>query len=112
MISKATHRYVRTSTKKAGLVLALIRGKKVESAFAILTAMRKRNAPVIGKILKSAVANAYEKGFSDTDTLYVKEAYVCRGPALKRFRPRAMGRASARHRPTSHITLVLEHTEV
>ncbi|MCH7519353.1 MAG: 50S ribosomal protein L22 [Candidatus Dadabacteria bacterium] len=112
MISKATHKHVHTSTKKVGLVLSLIRGKRVENAFAVLSAMNKRNAPVVAKILKSAVANAFEKGYSDTDTIFIKEAYATPGPTLKRFRPRAMGRASMIRKRTSHITLVLEHTEV
>ena len=109
---KAVHRYARTSPKKAKLVLDLVRGKGVEEAFAVLSLLRKRNAVLVSKLLKSAVANAMEKGLTDTESLYVKEAYACKGPSYKRFRPRAMGRAYQRRRPTSHITVVVEEREV
>jgi large subunit ribosomal protein L22 len=111
MVSRAIGRYVRTSTKKAGVVLELIRGKGVEQAFAILGMVRRRNASSIAKLLKSAVANAYEKGYTDTESLYVREAFASPGPSYKRIRPRAMGRAYQRKRRTSHITIVLEERE-
>ncbi len=108
MVSQAIKKYYRQSPKKVGLVLDLIRGVGVEHAFSTLSTLRKRSAPDIAKILKSAVANASEKGHSDTETLYVKEAYACKGPMLKRIRARAMGRATSRKRRMSHITIVLE----
>ena len=108
MVSQAVKKYYRSSTKKVGLVLALIRGAGVENAFSTLSSVRKRTAPDIAKILKSAVANAAEKGHSDTETLYIKEAYASSGPTLKRIRARAMGRATSRKRRMSHITIVLE----
>lgn len=108
MVSQAIKKYYRQSPKKVGLVLDLIRGEGVESAFSTLSTLRKRSAEDIAKILKSAVANASEKGHSDTETLYIKEAYACEGPTLKRIRARAMGRATSRKRRMSHITIVLE----
>ena len=108
MVSKALLKYTRTSPKKARVVLDLIRGSGVEEAFATLASVKRRPAPIIAKLLKSAVANAGEKGHTDTESLYIKEAYASQGPAIKRFRPRAMGRAYPRKRRTSHITLVLE----
>ena len=108
MVSQAIKKYYRSSPKKVGLVLNLIRGTGVENAFSILSSVRKRSAPDIAKILKSAVANASEKGHSDTETLYIKEVYASKGPTLKRIRARAMGRASSRKRRMSHITIVLE----
>ena len=108
MVSQAIKKYYRSSPKKVGLVLNLIRGTCVENAFSILSSVRKRSAPDIAKILKSAVANASEKGHSETETLYIKEAYASKGPTLKRIRARAMGRASSRKKRMSHITIVLE----
>ena len=108
MVSKAVRKYYRASPKKIGIVLELIRGAGVENAFATLSSLRKRSAPDIAKLLKSAVANASEKGHSDTESLYVKEAYASEGPTLKRIRARAMGRATSRKRRMSHITIVLE----
>ena len=108
MVSQAVKKYYRASPKKLSVVLDLIRGAGVENAFAILSSVRKRSAPDIAKLLKSAVANAAEKGHSDTESLYIKEVYSSKGPTLKRIRARAMGRASARKRRMSHITIVLE----
>ncbi|MEQ9620277.1 MAG: 50S ribosomal protein L22 [Deltaproteobacteria bacterium] len=108
MVSQAVKKYYRSSPKKLGPVLELIRGNGVENAFSILSSLRKRSAPDIAKLLKSAVANASEKGHSDTETLYIKEVYASKGPMLKRVRPRARGRADQRKRRMSHITIVLE----
>lgn len=108
MVSKAVHKYARVSPKKARVVLDLIRGKSVEEASSILLSVRRRVSPLLSKLLKSAVANASEKGYSDIDSLYVKEVYATQGPTLKRFKARAMGRAFARKTKMSHITIVLE----
>ena len=108
MVSKAIHKYARVSPKKARVVLDLIRGKSVEEASSILLSVRRRVSPLLFKLLKSAVANASEKGYSDIDSLYVKEVYATQGPTLKRFKARAMGRAFARKTKMSHITIVLE----
>jgi large subunit ribosomal protein L22 len=108
MVSQATVKYARTSSKKARVILDLIRGNGVEEAFTVLASLKRRSAPIIAKLLKSAVANAAEKNYTDTETLYIKETYASSGPVLKRFRPRAMGRAYPRKRRMSHITIVLE----
>lgn len=108
MVSQAICKYTRTSPKKARVVLDLIRGNGVEEAFTVLASLRRRPAQLIAKLLKSAVANAAEKNHADTETLYVKEAYASGGPVLKRFRPRAMGRAYPRKRRTTHIKIVLD----
>ena len=93
--------------RKARLVLDLIRGKQVGEAIAILNYTPKAASPVIEKVLKSAMANAEHNYDMDVNTLVVSEAYANEGPTLKRFRPRAMGRASAINKRTSHITIVV-----
>jgi large subunit ribosomal protein L22 len=108
MVSQAVLKYARTSPKKVRVVLDLIRGNGVEEAFATLASVRRKPARIVAKLLKSAVANAAEKGHTDTETLYIKEAYASQGTVFKRFRPRAMGRAYPRKRRTSHIKIVLE----
>jgi large subunit ribosomal protein L22 len=103
----ATARYVRTSAQKAGLVLALIRGKDVNRALATLKYTRKGIAEDISKVLRSAIANAQGKdGFSgDVDRLYVSAAYANQGPSQKRVRPAPMGRAFRVLKRTAHLTV-------
>ncbi|MFE7064765.1 50S ribosomal protein L22 [Sutcliffiella sp. NPDC057660] len=107
MQAKAVARTVRIAPRKARLVMDLIRGKQVGEAIAILTLTPKAASPVIEKVLKSAIANAEHNFEMDANTLIVTEAYVNEGPTLKRFRPRAMGRASQINKRTSHITIVV-----
>jgi len=104
----ATAKYVRISPRKAGDVAQLIRGKKVAEAKAILSLTPRAAARVVGKVLDSAVANAENNHDLDADDLYVVQAYVNGGPTLKRFRPRAMGRASRIRKRTSHITVCVD----
>jgi large subunit ribosomal protein L22 len=103
----ATSKYVRTSAQKAGLVLALIRGKDVNRALATLRFTRKAIAEDIAKVLRSAIANAQNKeGFSgDVDNLYVSACYANQGPAQKRVRPAPMGRAFRVLKRTAHLTV-------
>jgi large subunit ribosomal protein L22 len=103
----ATSRYVRTSAQKAGLVLALIRGKDVNDALATLRFARKGVADDIAKVLRSAIANAQNKeGFSgDVDRLFVSACYANQGPAQKRVRPAPMGRAFRVLKRTAHLTV-------
>jgi large subunit ribosomal protein L22 len=103
----ATARYVRTSAQKAGLVLALIRGKDVNQALATLRFTRKGIADDIAKVLRSAVANAQNKpGFSgDVDRLFVSGCYANQGPSAKRVRPAPMGRAFRVLKRTAHLTV-------
>src|SRR5438132_13192667 len=105
--AEATARYVRTSAQKAGLVLALIRGKDVNRALATLKFTRKAIADDIAKVLRSAIANATNKqGFSgDVDRLYVSSCYANQGPSQKRVRPAPMGRAFRVLKRTAHLTV-------
>ena len=107
MEAKAVLRYARVSPRKARLVADMIRGKDVGAAINMLTFTNKKMAPVIAKMLRSAVANAEQKGMNNPDRLYVKTTFVNEGPTLKRFMPRAMGRATKILKRTSHITVVL-----
>ncbi|WP_243388395.1 50S ribosomal protein L22 [Bacillus kexueae] len=107
MQAKAVARTVRIAPRKARLVIDLIRGKQVGEAVAILRHTPKAASPIIEKVLKSAVANAEHNYEMDANNLVVAEAYVNEGPTLKRFRPRAMGRASQINKRTSHITIVV-----
>ncbi|WP_027633266.1 50S ribosomal protein L22 [Clostridium hydrogeniformans] len=108
MEAKAIAKYIRMSPMKVGVVLDLIRGKSVNEAFAILKYTPKDAADVIYKVLKSAVANAENNNNLDPARLVVAEAHVGPGPTLKRFRPRAQGRAYRINKRTSHITLVVK----
>ncbi|MFD0051566.1 50S ribosomal protein L22 [Actinomycetes bacterium NPDC127524] len=107
MEAKAVAKTVRIAPRKVRLVADLIRGKQVGEAVAILRLTPKGASPVVEKVLKSAVANAEHNYEMDINNLVVSEAYVNEGPTLKRFRPRAMGRASAINKRTSHITIVV-----
>ena len=107
MEAKAIAKYVRTSSMKIGIVLDLIRGKKVNEAFAILQFTPKNAAEVVTKVLKSAVANAENNLNLDITRLYVSNAYAGQGPTLKRFRPRAQGRAYRIQKKSSHITIMV-----
>jgi large subunit ribosomal protein L22 len=112
--ASATARYVRTSAQKAGLVLALIRGKDVNRALATLKFTRKGIADDIAKVLRSAIANAQNKeGFSgDVDRLYVSACFANQGPSAKRVRPAPMGRAFRVLKRTAHLTVhVSERSE-
>jgi large subunit ribosomal protein L22 len=103
----ATSRYIRTSAQKAGLVLALIRGKDVNRALATLQFARKSVAEDITKLLRSAIANAQQKdGFGgDVDRLFVSACYANQGPSAKRVRPAPMGRAFRVLKRTAHLTV-------
>jgi large subunit ribosomal protein L22 len=105
--ARATARYVRTSAQKAGLVLALIRGKDVNRALATLRFTKKGVAEDIAKVLRSAIANAQQKdGFSgDVDRLFVAACYANQGPSQKRVRPAPMGRAFRVLKRTTHLTV-------
>jgi large subunit ribosomal protein L22 len=107
MEAKAIARYIRIAPRKVRLVVDLIRGKQVGEAIAILKHTPKAASPVIEKVLMSAVANAEHNLNLDSNDLVISKVFVDEGPTLKRFRPRAMGRASRINKRTSHITLVV-----
>src|SRR5690625_1977475 len=107
MQAKAVAKQVRIAPRKVRLVMDLIRGKEVGEALAILRHTPKASSPVIEKLLHSAIANAEHNYEMEPNNLVINEAYVDEGITLKRFRPRAQGRASRINKRTSHITLVL-----
>ena len=108
MEAQATVKNVRMSARKVRLVLDLIRNQEANRAFAQLNATHRRAVPIVRTLLASAIANAEQKDSNlDVDSLIVKEAYANEGATLKRFRPRAMGRAGSILKRTSHITLVV-----
>jgi large subunit ribosomal protein L22 len=107
MESSAKLSSARLSPRKTRLVVDMVRGKEIQAALNILRFTPQPSARLVAKLLSSAVANAEQKGVSDVDRLYVKSIYVDGGAVLKRFLPRAMGRASKIRKPTSHITVVL-----
>jgi large subunit ribosomal protein L22 len=105
-MSRAEARYVRTSPQKARLVIELIRGQKAGTALNILRATNKRMAPVVEKVLRSAIANAENRSNDlDVDQLYVTACYVNDGPRMKRIRPAPMGRAYRYQRRMAHIVV-------
>jgi|SRR5699024_4818505 len=105
--AKAVVKQVRIAPRKARLVVDLIRGKDVGEAVAILRHTQRGASPVVEKVLHSAIANAEHNYEMDPDNLFVSEVYVDEGITLKRFRPRAQGRASKINKRTSHITLIV-----
>ena len=105
--ARAVNRNVRSSPRKVNLLLKNIRGKKVDIAIRDLSFTRQRIAFDVKKTVQSAIANAENNNQYDIDNLYIAEAYVGKSIVLKRFRPRAKGRASAIKKPYSNITIVL-----
>ncbi|MBI4404887.1 MAG: 50S ribosomal protein L22 [Deltaproteobacteria bacterium] len=101
-------RFARITPRKMRLVAGLCKGLAVEKAHYQLNFCRKRGGKVLAKLLDSAIANAKEKGGIDMDHLYVKRVIVGDAPRLKRFLPRAMGRATPVRKKMSHITVVLD----
>ena len=104
---KAHSRYIRQSPYKVRRVLDLVRGLPVEEAEHVLRLTQRGAAEPIAKTLKSAVANAEHNHALDAEDLVISEAYANEGPTLKRYRPRARGRATRINKRTSHITIVL-----
>jgi large subunit ribosomal protein L22 len=108
MEARAEARYVRTSPQKVRLVVDMIRGQKAGVAINILRSTNKRIAPMVEKVLRSAIANAENRNNDiDVDQLVVTEAYVNEGPRMKRIRPAPMGRAYRYQRRMAHITVMV-----
>jgi large subunit ribosomal protein L22 len=105
---RAITRNVRMSPQKARLVANLIRGKRVEEALTILRFTPKKAARILAKTLRAAIANATDTQNVDPDALYVKRTYVDGGTTLRRFTPRAHGRATPIRKRTSHFTVVVD----
>ena len=106
-IVKAINRNVRSSPRKLNLLLKNSRGKKADIAIRDLSFARQRIASEIKKTVQSAIANAENNNQYDIDNLYIEEAYVGKSIVLKRFRPRAKGRASGIKKPYANLTIVL-----
>ena len=107
-IARAQARFVRVTPQKARRVIDLIRGMDAASAQALLRFAPQGASEPIGKVLDSAIANATNNHEMDARKLVVTECYVDEGPTMKRFRPRAQGRAGQILKRTSHITVILE----
>ena len=107
----ATARYLRGSTRKARLVTAVIKGRPVEEAAALLRFMPQHAARDIARVLKSATANAENNHNLSAEDLFVADAIADEGPTIKRWRPRAQGRAFPIHKPMTHITIVVADRE-
>ena len=101
----ATAKYLRGSTRKARLVVQVIRGRSVEDAAALLRFMPQHAAKDVAGVLKSATANAENNLNLSADELFVVDARADEGPTIKRWRPRAQGRAFPIHKPVTHITV-------
>ena len=108
MEARAQARYIRVTPMKARRVVDLIRGLPAAEAQAIIRIGPWAATEPVGKVLDSAIANATNNVGLDADSLFVKEARVDEGPTMKRFRPRAQGRAYRIRKRTSHITIVVE----
>ena len=105
---KAINKNVRTSPRKVALVCNFIKGKKADIALRDLQFTRKKIANDVSKTVKSAISNAENNNQLDIDNLFVEEAYVGKSLVMKRFRPRAKGRASPIKKPFSRVTIILE----
>jgi large subunit ribosomal protein L22 len=110
VVVRARSKYVRSAPRKARLVMDHIRGKEVEQARAILTHAPRAVADDILKLLNSAVANAESNYELGSDELRIQKAFVDEGPTIKRYRPRALGRATRINKRTSHMTIELTTT--
>jgi large subunit ribosomal protein L22 len=107
----ATAKYLRGSTRKARLVTAAIKGRSVEEAAALLRFMPQHAAKDIARVLKSATANAENNHNLSAEDLVVADAIANEGPTIKRWQPRAQGRAFPIHKPMTHITIVVADRE-
>lgn len=108
MEARARTKYLLIAPRKARLVVDMIRGRSIEHALGILQFTAKRGGRMIAKTVRAAVANAESGQSVDVDKLYVAKAFVDEGPTLKRFLPRAHGRATPVAKRTSHVTVVVD----
>jgi len=110
MIAKAEARYVRISPSKVWQTLDLVRGKSALKAIEILNLVTKKASPLVSKVIKSAMANAKNKGFSEKE-LFISKIAANTGPFLKRFRAASFGRAAMIRKRTSHLIVELDSNE-
>ena len=108
----AKKRFIRQSPYKIRYVLKTIKGLKVEDAINKLSLMNKKASIYIEEVLKASISNMMDKNSNEnSDNLFIKTAYVDEGPAMKRFRPAAMGRATSIRKRTSHLTIIISNKE-
>ena len=107
----ATAKYLRGSTRKANLVVAAIKGRPVEEAASLLRFMPQHAARDVAAVLKSATANAENNHNLSAEDLVIVEAHANEGPTMKRWQPRAQGRAFPIHKPMTHITIIVADQE-
>jgi len=108
METRAVAKFVRISPRKIRLVMDQVRGKQVGEALNMLSFAPQRGARILKKLVNSAIANAEQNKGVDVDSLYIMRVYADEGPTLKRWRPRAQGRATSIRKRTSHLTVVLD----
>ncbi len=108
METKAAAKFIRISPRKIRLIMDQVRGKNVGEALNMLTFAPQKGARILKKLINSAVANAEHDSNIDVDSLYIKQIYADEGPTLKRWRPRAQGRATRIRKRTSHLTVILD----
>lgn len=116
MEATATLRHARVSARKARLVADVVRGQPAAQALDTLQFLEKKTAPLVARLIESAIANAEhaaerDRRSLDIDTLFVKSIFVDQGQKLRRFRPRAQGRATPIHKKTAHITVILDESK-
>lgn len=111
MEARAIAKTVRVSSRKAGQICDLVRGKDVSEALAILKFTPRYASDIVAKVIKSAAANAENNHEMDADKLYIAKIVANQGPTMKRFMPRAQGRATAIRKRTSHIEVVVKERE-
>jgi large subunit ribosomal protein L22 len=105
---RAAAKFVRISPRKVRLIMDQVRGKRVGDALNLLSFAPQKGARILKKLIDSAVANAGQYSGVDVDSLYILRIYADEGPTLKRWRPRALGRATRIRKRTSHLTVVLD----
>jgi large subunit ribosomal protein L22 len=108
METNAVAKFVRISPRKIRLIMDQVRGKRVDEALNMLSFAPQKGALILKKLIDSAVANAEQNSGVDVDSLFIKRVYADEGPTLKRFRPRAQGRATKIRKRSSHLTVVLD----
>ncbi len=105
---RAAAKYVRISPQKIRLVMDEVRGRSAAEALNVLSFAPQKGARILRKVIQSAVANAEQNAGLDVDKLYIKRLYADEGPVLKRWRPRALGRAARILKRTSHLTVIVD----
>ena len=108
METRASARHVRISPQKIRLIMSQVRGKKIEEALDMLSFSPKKGARILKKLINSAVSNIEQHSSVDFDLYYIKRVYADEGPTLKRWRPRARGRATKIRKRSSHLTVILD----